>query len=77
MRVVKLIKEDCPIVLQFKITLIKVFINKVLEYTAGSNKRTKFVSIAMCSLVMSVCSYDLLVTSLLLQCIEWQLINSV
>ena len=60
MRVVKLIKEDCSIMLQFKIT----FINKVLEYTAGSNKRTKFISIAMCSLVMSLCSHDLLVAPL-------------
>ena len=61
MRVVKLIKEDCSIVLQFKITS---FINKVLEYTAGSNKRTKFINIAMCSLVMSLCSHDLLVAPL-------------
>ena len=33
----------------------KSFINKVLEYTAGLNKRTKFVSVAMCSLGISLC----------------------
>ena len=40
------------------------FITKVLEYKAGLKGRIKFVCIAMCSLVMSLCSHDLHVTSL-------------
>ena len=43
--------------------LLKHFITKVLEYEAGLNRRIKFVCIAMCSLVMSLCSRDLHVTS--------------
>ena len=41
--------------------LLKHFITEVLEYKAG---RIKFVCVAMCSLVMSLCSRDLHVTSL-------------
>ena len=44
--------------------LLKQFITKVLEYKAGLNRRIKFVCIAMCSLVMSLCSCDLHVMSL-------------
>ena len=40
------------------------FITKVLEYKAGLKGGIKFVCIAMCSLVMSLCSHDLHVTSL-------------
>ena len=43
---------------------LKSFITKVLEYKAGLNRRIKFACVAMCSLVMSLCSRDLLVTSL-------------
>ena len=46
------------------ILLSKTFITKVLEYKAGLNRRIKFACVAMCSLVMSLCSRDLLVTSL-------------
>ena len=35
-----------------------------LKYKADLNRRIKFVCVAMCSLVMSPCSRDLLVTSL-------------
>ena len=42
----------------------KYIITKVLEYKAGLNRRIKFVCIAMCSLVMSPCSRNLLVMSL-------------
>ena len=63
MGVAKLIKV--PIVLQYeyrlKTTLLKSFITEVLEYKAGLNKRIKFVCVAMCSLVMSLCSRDLLI----------------
>ena len=41
-------------------TTLKSFVTKVLEY----KDRSKFVCVAMCSLVMSLCSRDLLVTSL-------------
>ena len=44
--------------------LLKHFITKVLEYKAGLNRRIKFVCIAMCSLVMSLCSRVLQVMSL-------------
>ena len=44
--------------------LLKHRITKVLEYTACLKGRIKFVCVAMCSLVMSLCSRDLLVTSL-------------
>ena len=37
---------------------------KVLEYKAGLNRRIKFACVAMSSLVMSLCSRDLLVMSL-------------
>ena len=37
---------------------------KVLEYKAVLNRRIKFLYIAMCSLVMNLCSRDLHVTSL-------------
>ena len=63
MQVAKLIKEDWPIVLQLEFqlyTTFKSFITKVLKV----NRRIKFVCIAMCSLVMSLCSCDLLMTSL-------------
>ena len=68
--VVELMKEDWPIVLQnFGLkqlyTTIKSFITKVLEYKYGLNKRIKFVCVAMCSLVMSLCSCDLSMTSLI------------
>ena len=42
----------------------KSFITKVLKYKAGLNRRIKFVWVAMCYLVMSLCSCDLLVMSL-------------
>ena len=44
--------------------LLKHFITKVLEYKAGLKGRIKFVCVAMCSLVMNLCSHDLHVTSL-------------
>ena len=44
--------------------LLKHFITKVLEYKAGLKGRIKFVCVAMCSLVMILCSRDLHVTSL-------------
>ena len=44
--------------------LLKHFITEVLEYKAGLKRRIKFVCVAMCSLVMSLCSCDLHVTSL-------------
>ena len=44
--------------------LLKHFITKVLEYKAGLKGRIKFVCVAMCSLVMSLCSRDLHMTSL-------------
>ena len=49
---------------QHKTTLyyFQKFITKVLEYKAGLNRRIKFPCVAMCSLVMSLCSHDLLVT---------------
>ena len=37
----------------------------VLEYKAGLNERIKFVCVAMRSLVMSLCSHDLPVMSLI------------
>ena len=40
------------------------FNTKVVEYKAGLKGRIKFVCVAMCSLVMSLCSRDLNVTSL-------------
>ena len=39
--------------------LLKHFITKVLEYKVGLKGRIKFVCVAMCSLVMSLCSRDL------------------
>ena len=44
--------------------LLKHFVTKVLEYKAGLKGRIKFVCVAMCSLVISLCSRDLHVTSL-------------
>ena len=44
--------------------LIKSFISKVLEHKAGLITRIKFICIAMCSVVMNLCSRDLLVMSL-------------
>ena len=44
--------------------LLKHFVTKVPEYKAGLKRRIKFVCIAMCSLVMSLCSRDLHVMSL-------------
>ena len=44
------------------ILLLKHFITKVLEYKMGLKGRIKFVCVAMCSLVMSLCSRDLHVT---------------
>ena len=44
--------------------ILKHFITKVLECKAGLKGRIKFVCIAMCSLVMTLCSRDLHVTSL-------------
>ena len=41
-----------------------VFITEVLEYKASLNRRNEFACVAMCSLVMSLCSHDLLMTSL-------------
>ena len=52
----------------------KFYHSKVLEYKAGLKKRNKFVYVAMCSLVMSLCSHDLPVTSLIAITIHW--INS-
>ena len=46
--------------------LLKHFITKVLEYIAGLNGRIKFVCVAMCSSVMSLCSHDLHMTSLII-----------
>ena len=46
------------------VLLSKSFITKVLEYKAILNGITKFVSIAMCSLAMSLWSCDLHVMSL-------------
>ena len=46
------------------ILLLKHFITKVLEYKAGLKGRIKFVCVAMCSLVMSLCSRELHVMSL-------------
>ena len=70
-RVAKLTKQDWPIVLHIRISahnnfmlLLKHFITKILEYKAGLKGRIKFVCVAMCSLVMSLCSHDLHVTSL-------------
>ena len=67
MWIVKLTKQDWPMCCnknfdskQLYATL-KHFITKVLKYKVG---RIKFVCIAMCSLVMSLCSHDLYVTSL-------------
>ena len=70
MRVAKLIKEDCMAYsVMVRISTIyyfqKVLSLKVLEYKVGLNRRIKFACIAMCSLVMSLCSRDLLVTSLM------------
>ena len=58
MRVAKLIKQDWPIVLQKQ--LYATFKTEVLEYKAGLNGRIKFVCVAMCSLVMSLCSRDVI-----------------
>ena len=44
--------------------LLKHFIIEVLEYKVGLKGRIKCVCIAMCSLVMSLCSRDLHMTSL-------------
>ena len=44
--------------------LLKHFITKVLEYKVGLKGRIKFECVAICSLVMSLCSHDLRVTSL-------------
>ena len=59
MQVVKLIKEDC----YSKNFGIK---QKVLslKYTGVISRRNKFICVAMCSLMMSLCSRDLLVMSL-------------
>ena len=46
------------------IPLLKHFVTKVLEFKLGLNRRIKFVCVAMCSLVMNLCSRDLHVTSL-------------
>ena len=40
--------------------LLKHFITKILEYKAGLNRRIKFVCVAMCSLMMSLCSRDVI-----------------
>ena len=42
------------------ILLLKSFITRVLEYKAILNRQTKFVCVAMCSLVMSLCSCDVI-----------------
>ena len=68
MQVAKLTKQDWPILRisaqnNFML-LLKHFINKVLEYKAGLKGRIKFICVAMCSLVMSLCSHDLHVMSL-------------
>ena len=39
--------------------LLKHFITKVLEYKEGLTRIIKFVCVALCSLVMSLCSHDL------------------
>ena len=44
------------------ILLLKHFITKVLDYKASLKGRIKFVCVAMCSLVMSLCSCDLHMT---------------
>ena len=44
--------------------LLKHFITEVLEYKADLKGRIKFVCVAMCSLVISLCACDLHVTSL-------------
>ena len=44
--------------------LLKHFITEVLEFKVGLKGRIKFVCVAMCSLVMSLCSRDLHATSL-------------
>ena len=44
--------------------LLKHFITEVLEYIAGLKGRIKFVCVAMCSFVMSLCSRDLHMMSL-------------
>ena len=43
---------------------LKHLITKVLEYKAGLKGRIEFVCIAICSLVMSLCSRNLHMTSL-------------
>ena len=40
--------------------LLKHFITKVLEYKAGLKGRIRFVYVAMCSLVMNLCSRDVI-----------------
>ena len=69
MWVAKLTKQDWPIVcvtirISALMLLLKHFITEVLEYKLGLKGRIKFVCVAMCSLVMSLCSCDLHVTSL-------------
>ena len=59
MQVAKLIKQDWPNKNFGSKQLLKYFITTVLEYKAGLNTRSKFVCIAICSLMMSLCSRDL------------------
>ena len=46
----------------FLYTAFKSFVTQVLEPKAGLNRRIKFICVAKCSLVMNLCSCDLLVT---------------
>ena len=67
MRVAKLIAYSVTIGILAQnnfLLLLKHFVTKVLEYKAGLNRRIKYVCIAMCSLVMSLCSRNLYMTSL-------------
>ena len=64
MQLAKPIKQDWPNSLTIRISaqiLLKYFITKVLEYKA--EELNFYASVAMCSLVMSLCSCELHVTS--------------
>ena len=60
MHITKLTKTDWLVVLQLELRrntiILKGFITKVPEL----NQRNKFVCVAMCSLVMSLCSHNVI-----------------
>ena len=62
-RVAKLKKTDWLVVLQLEFQLyitLKSFITTVSGVLSRLNQKNKFVCVAMCSLVMSLCSRDAL-----------------